>query len=189
MQWSSRGAGRPAQEADGVLWDPTEANHYQRWTFKEGFDHTGPLHSVQNLCLSKIGVTETSQLKTSKIMRTARSNQSDFKIKSIQLQNPNTIWISGKLQNPSSEGAIRHLLTAAKTEGEQNAVGAWRKGEDLYIYIHHVKISIWEWIWQSFISLQIWWWFSFRCGKMLSRKWGEDIYYTWIYLHIIYEYI
>lgn len=122
-------------------------------------------------------------------MRTARSNQSDFKIKSIQLQNPinpNTKWISGKLQNSSSEGPVRHLLPAAKTEGEQNAVRAWRKGKDLNNFFLQKNPKAWKqnedlhprilFYMNTTISLQMhfWWFFLFfRCGKTLSRKWGE----------------
>ena len=41
---------------------------------------------------------------------------------------------SGQLQNPSGKDPIWHLLTAAKTESEQNAFRARRKG----------KIKKWE---------------------------------------------
>ena len=64
---------------------------------------------------------------------TSNSISANYKIQLFQHQNPsyaNIKPISGKLQNPSSEGAVRHLLPPAKTEGEQNAVGAWRKGEN-----------------------------------------------------------
>ena len=37
--------------------------------------------------------------------------------------------IVGQLQNPSSKDSVRHLLAASKTESEQDAVGAWRKGK------------------------------------------------------------
>ena len=120
-------------------------------------------------------------------MRTARSNQSDFKIKSIQLQNPinpNTKWISGKLQNSSSEGPVRHLLPAAKTEGEQNAVRAWRKGKDLIFFFKKIqklenkmKTSILEYysIWiQQFLHKCTF--DDFSCSSDAGERWaGSEV--------------
>ena len=36
VHWPPRRVGRPAQEEDGVLWDPAQANHYQGRTLKKG---------------------------------------------------------------------------------------------------------------------------------------------------------